>query len=156
MRHAWHGNEAIRRISAKSVLAAWIARRMLHNFRLWISWQPSAPTRFWPPLSGRCPGARRYYRRPAQVLYPPVEVERFRPGDNGSSRRDYYLVVSRLRPHKQVSLIIEAFNRLGSSLLVVGEGAKNASCVGLPGRTSISWVGRPTIGCAIFSVARRL
>ncbi len=57
--------------------------------------------------------------RKAQVIYPPVEVERFHPA---SRRDDFYLLVSRLVPYKRADLIVEAFNRLGLPLIVVGDG----------------------------------
>ncbi len=62
---------------------------------------------------------RRIYSRDARVIYPPVDVNRFRPGGN---RDNYYITVSRLVPYKRVDLIIEAFNRLKRRLLIVGDG----------------------------------
>lgn len=62
---------------------------------------------------------RRVYQREARVIYPPVDVERFKPG---IERGDYYVSVARLVPHKRVDLVVEAFNRLGLPLLVVGDG----------------------------------
>jgi glycosyltransferase involved in cell wall biosynthesis len=61
----------------------------------------------------------RAYRRDAEVIYPPVEVERFRPQ---AEREAYFITVSRLVPHKRVELIIEAFNRLKLPLVVIGDG----------------------------------
>ncbi|HNB53919.1 MAG TPA: glycosyltransferase [Anaerolineales bacterium] len=59
------------------------------------------------------------YGRSAEVIYPPVEVERFAPL---TPREDYYIVVSRMAPHKKVPVIVEAFARLGKPLIVVGTG----------------------------------
>lgn len=65
---------------------------------------------------------RRHYRRESEVIYPPVDVERIRP--NGREPEDFYLVVGRLVPYKRVDLAVEAANRLGKRLLVVGEGTE--------------------------------
>lgn len=62
---------------------------------------------------------RRYYGREAAVVYPPVEVARFRPAP---VREDFYLIVSALVPYKRVDVAVEAFNRLGRRLVVVGDG----------------------------------
>ena len=62
---------------------------------------------------------RRAYGRSADVIYPPVDVARFRIDP---SPGDYYLVVSALTPYKRVDLAVEAANRLGRRLLVVGTG----------------------------------
>jgi glycosyltransferase involved in cell wall biosynthesis len=59
------------------------------------------------------------YHCNASVVYPPVEIERFFPL---LEREDYYLLVCRLVRHKRADLVIEAFNRLGLPLVVVGDG----------------------------------
>jgi len=61
---------------------------------------------------------RRYFGREADVLHPPVELERFAPGPVG----DHYLVVAELMAHKRIDVAVEAFNRLGRPLVVVGDG----------------------------------
>jgi glycosyltransferase involved in cell wall biosynthesis len=64
---------------------------------------------------------RAFWRRDADVVYPPVAVERFRPV-SPDQIEDYFLVVSRLVPYKRIDLVIEAFNALGMPLQVVGDG----------------------------------
>ncbi len=59
-----------------------------------------------------------YYRREANVVYPPVDTERFSPGPVG----DHYAVVSELMPHKQIHVAVGAFNQLRLPLVVVGDG----------------------------------
>lgn len=62
---------------------------------------------------------RQYYHRPADVIYPPVDVQRFAVSEKDEG---YYLVVSALVPYKRVDLAIQAFNQLGERLLIVGTG----------------------------------
>lgn len=62
---------------------------------------------------------RRIYGREAEVIFPPVEVDRFRPAER---REDFYLILSRLVPYKRIDLAVEAFKRLGRPLLIVGHG----------------------------------
>jgi len=59
------------------------------------------------------------YGRSAPVIYPPVDVERFRPNKH---REDFYITVSRLVPHKRMDIIVQAFAKLHLPLLVIGEG----------------------------------
>jgi len=62
---------------------------------------------------------QRHYRRPAPVVYPPVDVEQFRPaGEVG----DHYLLAGQLVPYKRPDLAVEAFAQLGLPLRVVGDG----------------------------------
>jgi glycosyltransferase involved in cell wall biosynthesis len=64
---------------------------------------------------------QKVYGRQSDVLFPPVEVDRFHPVDK-SQVGDYYLIVSRLVPYKRVHLAVEAFNQLGLPLIIAGEG----------------------------------
>jgi len=62
---------------------------------------------------------RKFYRKGAEVIYPPVDVEKFEP----SAEHDgFYLCVSRLVPYKRVDIAVEAVKRLGRRLVVVGDG----------------------------------
>ena len=76
---------------------------------------------------------KRHYRRDAEVIYPPVDVERFTP--SGRAPEEFYLVVSRLVGYKRIDLAIEAANRLGRRLLVVGEGPARRKLEALAGPT---------------------
>lgn len=60
------------------------------------------------------------YRRHADVIHPPVAVERFAPG----TVEDFYLCCSQLVPYKRVDVAVAAFSRLGKKLVVVGEGSE--------------------------------
>ncbi len=63
---------------------------------------------------------RNYYEREATVIYPPVEVERFKPT---AKKDDFYLTISRLVPYKNVDLIVSAFAKMpGKKLVVIGDG----------------------------------
>lgn len=61
----------------------------------------------------------RCYGRTAEVIYPPVDVQRFRVSEEPG---EFYLVVSALAPYKRVDLAVGAANRLGARLVVVGSG----------------------------------
>lgn len=62
---------------------------------------------------------RDIYNRDAQVIYPPVDTQKF-----ALSERDdgFYLIVSALVPYKRLDIAIEAFNRLGKNLVIIGTG----------------------------------
>ena len=75
---------------------------------------------------------RRAYDRETDVIYPPVDVSRFRLDETAG---DFYLVVSALTPYKRVDLAVEACNRLGRRLLVVGSGPEERRLRALAGPT---------------------
>src|SRR5205085_12290584 len=53
--------------------------------------------------------------------------------------RPYYLVVSRLIPYKRVDLAIQAFNKLGKRLVIIGDGRDRARLEALAGPTIEFW-----------------
>jgi glycosyltransferase involved in cell wall biosynthesis len=59
------------------------------------------------------------YQRAAPVIYPPVDVGRFKPA---GQREEYYMTITRLVPHKRVDLIVQAFSQLNLPLVIVGDG----------------------------------
>jgi glycosyltransferase involved in cell wall biosynthesis len=76
---------------------------------------------------------RRHYRRDSELIYPPVDVDRIVP--DGRDPDDFYLVVSRLVPYKRVDLAVQAANRLGRRLVVVGDGTERRRLEALAGPT---------------------
>jgi glycosyltransferase involved in cell wall biosynthesis len=77
------------------------------------------------------------YGRPSTVVHPPVDVNRFSPG---GEPEHYYLILSRLIGYKRIDLAIEACNRLGERLIVIGDGPDRARLERLAGPT-ISFLG---------------
>lgn len=63
----------------------------------------------------------RFYGRPARVIHPPVDTDRFTPGDP-SEKGDFALAVSRMVPYKRLDLAIGAASRVGYPLVVAGAG----------------------------------
>ena len=57
----------------------------------------------------------------AAVLYPPIEVEKFAPRQP-IVPEDWYLVVSRLVPHKRVDLVVETATAHGLPVKIIGTG----------------------------------
>lgn len=64
---------------------------------------------------------KQYYRREADVVYPPVDTERF-SYDAKVKPGDYYLAVGRLLPYKKFDLVLKAFAGLKLPLLIAGAG----------------------------------
>lgn len=64
---------------------------------------------------------KKYYRRDAEVLYPPVDLKVFYR-DKTVKKQGYFLAVGRFMRYKRFDLIIRAFNKLNLPLFIVGEG----------------------------------
>lgn len=73
-----------------------------------------------------CNRIKKYYDRDSQLIYPPVDVRKFKfPSTNNEpSTTNYYLVVSRLVPYKKIDLVVGVFNSLNKRLVVIGDGSQ--------------------------------
>ena len=74
----------------------------------------------------------KYYRRSSIVIYPGIRVPQI---SNYQETRGYFLVVSRLTKAKKIDVAIEAMNKLGLPLVVVGTGPEKEVLERLAGRT---------------------
>lgn len=63
---------------------------------------------------------KKYYRRDSTVIHPPVDVDRFQGGDN--IQRHGFVTAGRQVPYKRFDLAIEACDKLGVPLVVIGDG----------------------------------
>jgi glycosyltransferase involved in cell wall biosynthesis len=66
---------------------------------------------------------KKFYRRNAQVIYPPVDVKKIAKATKNLKTKDYYLVVSRLVGAKGWDLLFQAVDQLNIQIKVVGEPA---------------------------------
>jgi glycosyltransferase involved in cell wall biosynthesis len=67
---------------------------------------------------------RRYYNRGSTVIYPPVDVEFYRPDETTATSTA--LVVSALVPYKRIDVAIEGCRQAGVALRIVGSGPEEA------------------------------
>lgn len=75
----------------------------------------------------------RFWGRDAQVIHPPVELERFASLPlEGAGQGGYFLWVGAFAPYKRLDLAIEAFGALGLPLWIAGSGQEGAKLQSLP------------------------
>jgi glycosyltransferase involved in cell wall biosynthesis len=113
---AYLGRGARRALAAP--LAAWLRR--------WDA-RTSGPDRITRVIAisrGVAERVRRHWDRNADVIYPGVDTERFRPG--GSPPEDWYLLVGGFVPYKREDLVLQAFAGLRRPLVVAGDGPLRA------------------------------
>lgn len=83
---------------------------------------------------------RRFYDRDSEVLFSPIDVDRFAPGA-AETRTDRYLIVGRMERWKRTDFAIEAFNRLGLPLDIIGTGPEEPALRAMAG-PNIRFLGR--------------
>lgn len=100
----------------KSAIARWI----LHKIRMWDVRTANGVDHFIANSRFIARRIHKVYGRKADVIYPPVNINRFRLN---TIKDDYYITASRLVPYKRVDLIVEAFTHMPhKKLIVVGDG----------------------------------
>lgn len=116
-----------------------LARAILHYMRMWDLRTANgvdvyaANSRF---IARRIQKA---YRREAEVIYPPVDVARFKMQEK---KEDFYFTASRMVPYKKIPLIVEAFAQMPEKrLVVIGEGPEfeKAKAVATPNVTLLGY-----------------
>ena len=82
------------------------------------------------------------YGKKANVVYPPVDLERFLPLPlEDAGKGGYFLCFGALAPYKRLDIALEAFKRLGLPLWVAGSGQLEAKLrKNLP--DNIRWLGQ--------------
>jgi glycosyltransferase involved in cell wall biosynthesis len=115
-----------------------LVRLQLHQLRQWDALSAQrvdglvANSRFTARRIRRC------WRRRAEVVHPPVAVDRFRWKQ---ARGDIYVSLCRLVPNKRVDVVVEAFNRTGLPLVVIGDGPERRRLEAIAG-PSVRFLGR--------------
>ena len=123
LRQAWHQyHQFVDGRGLKFGFTSWPKRVMLHYLRLWDLAASQRVDQFAAVSHWVAGLIWRAYRRSAQVIYPPVDVQNFQPLE---PRDNYYICVSRLARRKKLELLVAAFTRLGLPFILVGEGPED-------------------------------
>lgn len=104
---------------------------------------------------------KKYYKREARVINPPVDVQKFRPEKFPKSaqvqgeRSGYFITTSRQVTWKRIDLCIEAAVKADVNLLVIGDGPEHKNLLKLarklqPGAVEGMADGKQTIGRVTF------
>lgn len=114
-RYLWSGynhyfNSAVSRL---------IVSPVVRHLRAWDKQAAERPDYFVSISKTVASRVRQYYNRTSTVIFPPLDLARFKPSGH---RSDYFLVVARLVPYKKTELVVRGFNQLKLPLKIVGSG----------------------------------
>jgi len=118
MRYAWdqyHSYFAAARGIKRSIIAS-----QMTKLRLWDTVSSARVDQFVANSSFVQQRIWQYYRRPSALIHPPVDTDFFQP--DPAAKKQHFLAVTALVPYKNVSLLIETFNRCRDKLVIVGSG----------------------------------
>ncbi|MEA2097794.1 MAG: glycosyltransferase [Patescibacteria group bacterium] len=124
---------------------------LLHYMRMWDKSASERVDYFITNSKNTANKIKKFYNRESEIIYPPASwfhspnkhdcqtgmaVKRIKQngstaqslphtamlGNYGASGKNYFLIVSRLSPYKKIDIAIEAFNKLGLPLIIIGDG----------------------------------
>jgi glycosyltransferase involved in cell wall biosynthesis len=126
IRYAWDMQEAyLKQAGLDKGLRSFITRALLHYLRIWDMRTVAGVDYYIANSNFVARRIMKLYKREADVIYPPVDVDRF---SIGKEKKDFYITISRLVSYKKVDLIVRAFNRLPDrDLVVIGDGPEMKS-----------------------------
>ena len=120
MRYAWDLTfDYLRNSKAGRGIPGVLTRYLLHRLRQWDTISANRVDYFIANSQHTARRIWRCYRRRAEVIYPPVNIDRF---SLKPQKQDFYVTVCRLVSYKNIGAIVQAFNQLGSNLVVIGTG----------------------------------
>jgi len=134
-RYAWSEREAT--LEARGPVVRPALRFLLSRWRQWDWIAAQRVDRYVSNSRTTAERVRRYLGRESTVLHPPVELHRFTPGQVGA----HYVVLAELMAHKRIDVAVEAFNRTGLPLVVIGDGPEGGRLRRLAG-PSVTFTGR--------------
>lgn len=139
MRYLWDQYHVYRKDAGRVTRA--MLPRLAHGLREWDVTSAARVDDFVANSAHVAARIRKYWRRESTVVHPPVAVEDFAPAppqDLGG----FYLWVGELAPYKRPDLAIEAFNRLGKPLYVIGGPTKAQRALQARAGDNIRFLGR--------------
>jgi len=121
MRYAWdYAHQYIREQNA-GPLKSHMIEKLIGNVRMWDQIACDRADSYIANSRHVSNRIKKYYRKDAAVLYPPVETRHFKPT---KEHQGYFLIVAALTPFKKIDLAVQLFNKIGKRLVVVGSGAQ--------------------------------
>lgn len=120
MRYGWEfSHEYAGKMAGKSGIKNKILSYFLTGIRIWDNASADRVDYFIANSENVARRIWKHYRRESVVIHPPVRCNLFKPCDVDE---DYFLILSRLQEYKRIDVAIEAFNKNGLPLVIIGDG----------------------------------
>lgn len=131
MRYAWDLYHQY--IAGSNPLVRFGMKRLLPKIRQWDALTGLRVDQFIANSNTTRRRIEKIYRRPSAVIFPPIDTEFYTPGDGESE--DFYLILSRFVHYKRIDLAIQACNKLGRKLVIIGDGGERKHLHAIAGPT---------------------
>jgi glycosyltransferase involved in cell wall biosynthesis len=137
-RYLWSDSGSyVEELRAPGVVKAFLPW-LLHKLRTWDQLAADRVDHFIANSETVQRRIQKYYRRDSQVIYPPVDIERFALSEEP---KNYFLTGGRLVAYKRFDIVVDAFTKLGKPLKIFGSGPELTDLKRRAGK-NIEFVGR--------------
>lgn len=121
VRYAWDlQHQYLMQSGLSKGLKNWVARWSLHYIRNFDARSSLGVNTFIANSEFIARRVQKCYRRQAEVVYPPVNINEF---SLQRGKQNYYIAASRMVPYKRMDLIADAFRRMPDQhLVIIGDG----------------------------------
>ncbi len=121
IRYAWDlSHQYLKEAGLARGIKGTVAKIILHYIRIWDAGSANRVDQFIANSNYIAKRIEKVYRRDAEVIYPPVDTENFKPD---TDKKDYFVTASRMVPYKKMDIIAEAFSKMpDKKLIMIGEG----------------------------------
>ena len=139
MRYGWEfSHEYAGKMAGSKSLKSKLLSYFLTGIRIWDNVSADRVDYFIANSENVARRIWKHYRRKCVVIHPPVRCKLFNISD---INEDYFLIVSRLQEYKRIDLAVEAFNKLGLPLVIIGDGPERKRLEGMANE-NIKFLGR--------------
>ena len=119
MRYAWDDCHKYLREFKYSNITKKLVPFAMNYIRLWDKISADRPDIYIANSNFVSLRIKKYYNKNAFVINPPVSAQNFYISEK---TEDYFLMIGRALPYKRFDIVIEAFNKLGLPLKIIGKG----------------------------------
>jgi glycosyltransferase involved in cell wall biosynthesis len=121
MRYIWDSYHTYFNADKRGLISRFMTSVVAHYLRSWDVTSSNRVNYFVANSYNVANRIQKYYKRSAKVIHPPVDCTFYTPSDS-YKEGDYYLIVSAFAPYKRIDIAVDAFEKLGLPLIVVGGG----------------------------------
>ncbi|MBX2834036.1 MAG: glycosyltransferase [Micavibrio sp.] len=120
-RYAWDLTHVyLKQTGMDKGIKGFLAKKLLKDFRIWDYRTANGVDQFIANSGYIKKRIYKVYRRDADVIYPPANLDRFSICEE---KDDFYMTASRMVPYKRIDLIVSAFKQMPElKLKVIGDG----------------------------------
>ena len=135
VRWCWDSHFSFMKERNMGFFQRWFFQKWTSSIRVWDTFTADRPDVLLAASTEIQKRIQKYWRKESEIVFPFVDLDRFKIAEKSTSSDEYFLIVSQLVPYKRINIAIEACNKLGLPLKIVGEGIERKKLEKIAGNT---------------------